>query len=179
MKTTTKQLHRIISESIKKHLLSEESGLYPAGAEFDSRAPYNQVSSDPKIEQFEREYPTYKFLVGMLSFNGEDDITLLQTLRSEMNNGAPETVKLFAEFSYYEEMEEPDEDGYSFRNRVDEELRSFDVDLYRSEWFNVLKERNPRLHRMLSNNYADIKSWLLDECPNKEVLLEELKKMGL
>lgn len=46
MKIKTSNLRKMIQESIIRHLMNEESGYYPSGAEFDSSAPYNQTTSD-------------------------------------------------------------------------------------------------------------------------------------
>lgn len=179
MKTTVKQLQKIISESIKRQLLREDSGYLPAGAEYDPRAPYNEVTRDKDYDKFEKEYPTYKFVVAMLASNSEDDITTINTLGEELRYGGPAKVKLTAAFSYDQAWEEPDEDGLSFSYHANEEFEEFYVDLYHSEWFNALEERNPGLHKLLKDNFESTKDYLMSECNNTDELKKELNEMGL
>ena len=184
MKVNKTELNKLIAESIKKHLLSEESGYYPLGAEYDSRAPWNQRDPQTDEDEIEEKFPTIPFILMMINEwvdNGENAIELV---KQGLGNSYPHEVIVYARYSYVVGCEPPDEDGYCFNTREDEEQAEAGVYFiingkYVSliDWVNNTIPQDNELHQYLSEAYEGVMDLLTSDSPTAEDMEGNIQEM--
>lgn len=129
MKIGSKSLEKLISESIKKHLIKEWGNTldYPGDSDFRSDAPWNQSDLEIKEEPCENVFPTIPFLIyGFSEFVDECDrcIEYLNTNQIKWPSTIYLTANCVRELGGWEE---PDEEGYSYRNPDDVRYEDADI----------------------------------------------------
>ena len=175
MKINKEQLNRIIAESIKKHLLNEESGYYPLGAEYDSRAPWNQRDPKTDEDEIEEKFPTIPFLIMMVREWADDGENAMGLIRQGLGNSCPSEVIVYARYSYEVGCEPPDEDGYCFNTRENEEQVEAGIYFiingkYVSfiNWLNSTIPQDNEVYRYLSEANEGIMDLLTNDSPTAE-----------
>ena len=187
MKIGSKTLEKLISESIKKHLINEWGNTwdYPGDSDFRPDAPWNQNSLEIEEEPCEDAFPTIPFLIyGFREFVDDCDrcIEYLNTNQIKW----PSTIYLTANCA--RELggwEEPDEEGYSYRKPDD--VRYEDVDILfkiNGKYISLVDWSNKfvrPINKELFIGIRDIYTSIIDNIKSygyREMILEIKKTIG-
>ena len=187
-------LQKLISESIKKHLLREwgDTWNYPGDSDFRSDAPWNQ--SEPEIETEEKSetFPTIPLVLVMLDWSVGNEPGCWNLARLGLT-GCPEQVEISAEYEYEMKDDGPDEDGLSSWYRDNEERTSLGIYVnVNGKWMSfidwalqVYKGRNDGLLAWLKEGYEGMldllndNTYTADDFDNEmEELKSEVNKMA-
>ena len=184
MKINKEQLNKLIAESIKKHLLNEESGYYPLGAEHDSLAPWNQRDPQTDEDEIEEKFPTIPFLIMMVREWTDNSENAMELIRQGLGNSCPSEIIVYAMYSYDVGCEPPDEDGYCSNTRENEE--QIEAGIYFiingkyvsfGDWLNSAISRNNEVYHYLSEANEGIMDLLENNSPTAEDMERNIQEM--
>lgn len=166
MKIKENTLRKLISESIKRHLLNEYGNTwdYPGDSDFRSDAPWNQSEPEYETEEHEEVVPSIPFILVMVDETYDSSTPeLLEQIKQLLTQyGCPSQIKIVTTETKEDlGWEEPDEDGYSFKNYgepeinvemvfVDENGKALNI----QSWFDSLGQQNKQLADILSYAYT-------------------------
>ena len=176
MKVNRNKLESLIKKSIKKHLSLSESFFgygYPEGAQYDKRAPWNDID-DGESEEIVREVKTEKLLRLALSDTGYDKY-INELHQAAQSQDFPQTTHIKAVASYTYEQDWSDDVGY-VASKENERISECQIDLTETPWYKNIVNRKTEFSEALDTSLDFFIEYITSDISNEQELDALLNK---